>query len=89
MTIATTGTEKKSFTIKKDYAQKLRNYKNKSKVVNEALRMYFARQEFLNEKEEEFFENFEFELFSDEELSDLVHSKQNKELDETLSKISF
>lgn len=61
MSTATIGTEKKSFTIKKDYTQKLNLYKNKSKVVNEALRMYFAREEFLKEAEEEFFANFEFE----------------------------
>ncbi|MBS9775142.1 hypothetical protein KGV52_00395 [Candidatus Gracilibacteria bacterium] len=85
MTTATfTGTEKKSFTIKKDYAKKLNLYKNKSKIVNEALKMYFARQQFLEEKEEEFFNSFEFEDFSKEELDSLVNSKENQQLNETL-----
>ncbi len=68
MTAATAWKVKKSFTIREDYAQKLNNYKNKSKIVNEALRMYFARSVFLKDKEQEFFENFEFEDFSNEEL---------------------
>jgi len=45
---------KSSFTIKEDLFERLAQNPNKSKVVNEALSIYFERNDYLSKAEEDF-----------------------------------
>lgn len=45
---------KSSFTIKENLFQRLATNKNKSKIVNEALSLYFERNDYLTKAEEEY-----------------------------------
>ncbi len=49
-------TQKTTFTIQNNFAEKLNSYKNKSKIINSALNLYFEREKFLDKDEKEFFE---------------------------------
>ncbi len=82
----TTWTQKSTFTIKNNFAEKLGNYKNKSKVVNIALNLYFEREKFLKKAEEEFLETFEIEEFRKEEI-DSLKKKWKKDYDKICSLI--
>ena len=45
---------KASITIKQNLFHKLERFNNKSKIINEALDIYFAREEYLKKAEEDF-----------------------------------
>ena len=45
---------KSSFTIKEDLFERLSQNPNKSKIVNEALSIYFERNDYLSKAEEDF-----------------------------------
>lgn len=45
---------KASITIKQNLFNKLERFNNKSKIINEALDIYFAREEYLKKAEEDF-----------------------------------
>lgn len=79
-------TEKRTFSIKSQFADKLSNYKNKSKIVNNALNLYFAREAYLEKANEEFFKSFEFEEFKNYEL-DSLKKKWKKSYDKICSLI--
>jgi len=82
-------TYKRTFTVKKTLSERLNNYKNKSKIVNQALKLYFKKEDYIKKAEEEFFESIEIEDFWEEELNILVNSYENKKLDETILKMKF
>ncbi len=85
-------TQKKTFSIKTNVVKELENYKNKSKVVNQALHLYFSREKYLEKAEKEFLENFSFEwveYFSRDEKNKITNLPSYKKLDDTISKISF
>ncbi len=48
---------KSSFTIKSDLFKRLDNFKNKSKIVNEALSIYFEKNDYLEKAEQEYWNN--------------------------------
>lgn len=79
-----TSTQKRTFTIKNDFAKKLNTYKNKSQIVNNALKLYFSREQYLKNADEEFFKTFELEEFTNEQLNSLK-SKWKSDYD----KLSF
>ena len=45
---------KASITIRQNLFHKLEKFNNKSKIINEALDIYFAREEYLKKAEEDF-----------------------------------
>jgi len=85
-------TQKKTFSIKTNVVKESENYKNKSKVVNQALHLYFSREKYLKKAEKEFLENFSFEWienFQKDVETRIVSSTAYKNLDKTISTISF
>jgi len=77
--LATTrqSTQKKTFSIKKDFIKKLENEKNKSKIVNKALDLYFSREIFLKQADEEFIKSFESDFFTEEQNFSLITKWKN------------
>ena len=57
-------------------------YKNKSEIVNKALKLYFQ----LHSNNDDY---FEIEYFTDDESEFLENLKENKNLDKTIAKINF
>ena len=51
-----TTTVKTSVSLQKPLWHLLRNVKNKSRVINEALEMYFDKQKFLQESDKQYWE---------------------------------
>ena len=83
MTLAVNKTKKRTFLLKKDISDKLDMYKNKSEIVNEALKLYFQVK---TNKQNNY---FEVEYFTDDENKFLENLKENKELDDTIARINF
>jgi hypothetical protein len=52
-----TSCQKKSFTLKSDIYNRLALHKNKSLVVNEALKLYFHKEDYLKQAETDFWED--------------------------------
>ena len=79
---------KSSFTIKPDIFKKLESYKNKSKVINEALYIYFERNDYLEKAEEEFWNEKIRKWLKDVENGDTIAINPNGEkiTDELLNK---
>jgi len=88
-TISVEKTFKRTFSIKNAISKRLNNYKNKSKIVNQALIFYFQKEDYLKKAEQEFFDSIELEDFSEKEIKFLLNSNDNKELDNTISKMKF
>lgn len=49
-----TSSVKSSVTIKSDLFERLKKYDNKSKIINEALFIFFQRKDYLQKSEENF-----------------------------------
>jgi hypothetical protein len=47
---------KSSFTIKHDIFKRLEGYKNKSKIINDALSIYFEKNDYLEKAEQEYWD---------------------------------
>jgi hypothetical protein len=88
-TIALEWTYKRTFTVKKTLSERLNNYKNKSKIINQALNLYFQKEDYIKNAEKDFFDSIEIEYFWEEEVNQLVNSSENKKLDETILKMKF
>ena len=58
----TATTVKTSTSIRQANWQKLKDFPNKSAVVNEALELFFDRADFLAQKEEEYWDNVRWHL---------------------------
>ncbi len=85
-------TQKKTFSIKKDFVNRLDNYQNKSQIINKALYLYFSREDFLEKSEKDFIENFSFEwveYFSAEEEKELTSLPSYKKLDTLINEMTF
>ena len=78
-----------TFLVNKSLFDRLDNYKNKSKIVNNALKLYFQREDFIRYTEKDFLDSLEIEDFTDKEINFLKNSNENKILEETISKLSF
>ncbi len=68
-TIKLTWTHKKTFSIQNYLVSKLDWAKNKSKIVNNALKLYFEREKYLENANREFFETFQIEEFNEEQIA--------------------
>jgi hypothetical protein len=79
-------THKRTFSIKNIFTEKLNNYKNKSQIVNSALNLYFEREKYLENVNIEFFNTFEIEEFTKEQMISL-EKKWKKDYDEICSLI--
>jgi len=88
-TLSMNWTYKRTFTLKKTLSDRLNNYKNKSKIINQALNLYFQREDYIKKAEKDFFDSIEIENFWEEEINSLVNSSENKKLDETILKMKF
>ena len=88
-TIIDEWTYKRTFTVKKTLSERLNNYKNKSKIVNQALNLYFKKEDYIKNAEKEFFNSIEIEDFEEKELDILINSSENKKLDETILKMKI
>jgi len=82
MALVINKTKKRTFLLRKDISDKLDMYKNKSEIVNEALKLYFQ----LHSNNDDY---FEIEYFTDDESEFLENLKENKNLDKTIAKINF
>lgn len=51
-----TSSVKSSVTIKSDLFERLKKYDNKSKIINEALFIFFQRNDYLKKSEEKFWD---------------------------------
>jgi hypothetical protein len=51
--MTTTTVHKTTFSIRKKNWKKIKDLKNRSNVVNQALELYFQKQEFINDMEKQ------------------------------------
>ncbi|EKD65950.1 MAG: hypothetical protein ACD_49C00074G0027 [uncultured bacterium (gcode 4)] len=67
-----TSSVKSSVTIKSDLFERLKKYDNKSKIINEALFIFFQRKDYLQKSEENFWNEKIQEWLYDIEKWDIV-----------------
>ncbi len=79
MTQIAIWTIKSSFTIRWDLFKKLNFFPNRSKIVNDALNIYFERNEYLKKAEEKFWEEKIWMWIKDVENGDIYSINPNGE----------
>lgn len=60
--MSTHSTTKTSVSIKNPLWQKLKQVSNRSQIINEALTLYFNREDYLNQAKQDYWQNVYFHL---------------------------
>lgn len=76
---------KSSFTIKPELFKRLQNFDNKSRIINEALAIYFEKSDYVAKKEEEYWnQKIQEGLFDVKEWNTKKINKNGEDIDSNM-----